>query len=172
MGELRSQRRRGLLRAVLGGITVAFVMAGHAGAGTAAPITSLPPAPCMPEFSGSAATPRPVADFRRPPQNPFLAKNPFSNIHNDTWMTDAYPGPGPTGRNPVATSGTGGPGICATLATDSRGRLVSVCPSLIAPPQARIIDPETLETIATYDLPEAPPIDDSTPAFQDYTSGG
>lgn len=172
MGELRSQRRRGLCRALLGGITVAFVLAGYAGAGTAAPITSLPPAPSLPEFSGAAATPRPVADFRRSPQNPFLAKNPFSNIHNDTWMTDAYPGPGPTGRNPVVTSGTGGPGICATLATDRRGRLISVCPSLIAPPQARIIDPETLETIATYDLPEAPPIDDSTPAFQDYTSGG
>jgi len=25
-----------------------------------------------------------------PPQNPFLAANPFSNLHNDTWMSNVY----------------------------------------------------------------------------------
>jgi hypothetical protein len=141
------------------------------GVAQAAPISIFPPAASLPDYSGAAANPAPVSSFRKAPQNPFLAKNPFSNIHNDTWMTDAYAGPGPTGRNPIASSGTGGPGICATLATDSRGRLISVCPSIIAPPQARIIDPDTLETIATYNLPDGPSVGD-TPTFQDYTSGG
>lgn len=152
-------------------LAVGTVLLGAAGPATGAPIQNLPPTPSLPAFSGGAFEPAPVAGYRRPPQNPFLASNPFSNIHNDTWMTDAYPGPGPTGSNLVTASGSGGPGICATLATDSRGRLVSVCPSLIAPPQARIIDPDTLATIATYDLPDGPTLGD-TPAFQDYTSGG
>lgn len=171
MGGSRSQRRHGLRCVAVGGIAVALLLVGHAGAAVAAPIASLPPTPSLPAFSGGPATPKPVTDYRRPPQNPFLARNPFSNIHNDTWMTDAYPGPGPTGVEPITASGAAGPGICATLATDSRGRLVSVCPSIVAPPQARIIDRNTLEVLATYDLPEAEPLGD-TPAYQDYTSGG
>ena len=171
MGERRSRERRDLRCAAVTGMAVLMMLLGFAGTAAAAPISNFPPTPSLPAYSGSAADSQPVEDYRRPPQNPFLAKNPFSNIHNDTWMTDAYPGPGPTGLNPVTASGSGGPGICATLATDQRGRLVSVCPSIVAPPQARIIDPDTLETIATYDLPDGPPLGD-TPAFQDYTSGG
>ena len=151
--------------------TLAFAAVGS---GMAEPIPSSAPEASLPAFSGGASDAKPVTGYGRPRQNPFLARNPFSNIHNDTWMSDLYPGPGPTGRNPVAFSGFAGVtrlGICATLATDSKGRLISVCPSTIAPPQARIIDPETLETIATYDLPDGPALGD-TPAFQDYTSGG
>lgn len=171
MGDSRSHRHRGrgLVAAML--VASATLTFGHAATAVAAPITNFPPNPSLPAFSGGAAMQNPVTGYVRPPQNPFLAKNPFSNIHNDTWMTDAYPGAGPTGRNPITASGSGGAGICATLATDSHGRLVSVCPSIIAPPQARIIDPDTLETIATYDLPDGPSLGD-TPAFQDYTSGG
>jgi hypothetical protein len=46
-----------------------------------------------------------------------------------------------------------------------------VCPSVLAPPQARIIDPRTLATIATYTLPNAadPP---GTKAYQNFTGGG
>jgi hypothetical protein len=86
-------------------------------------------------------------------------------------MSDAYPGPGPIGLNLQATSGSAQLGVCATIAFDSRGRIVTVCPSTLRPPQARIVDPETLEVIATLDLPDGTALGD-TQAYQDYTAGG
>lgn len=138
---------------------------------TAAPITSVPPAPSLPAFSGQAASPEKVGGTVRPPQNPFMALDPWNNIHNDAWMTDAYPGRGPIGLNLEATSGSAQPGICATIAFDSRGRIVTVCPSTLTPPQARIVDPATLEVLGTLNLPDGPPIG-NTPGYQDYTAGG
>jgi hypothetical protein len=101
-----------------------------------------------------------------------MAPNPNNNIHNDTWMTDAYPARGgPRGSSLVASSTAASPAVCGSLAFDSRGRIVSVCPSSIAPPQARIIDPTTLATIATYNLPNAtdPP---GTKTYQNFSGGG
>ena len=100
-----------------------------------------------------------------------MARNPNSNIHNDTWMTDAYQRKGPLGKSLVATSEAKPPALCGSIAFDSQGRLVSVCPSVIAPPQARIIDPNTLATISTYDLPNAPN-PPNTPEYQNFTGGG
>ena len=82
--------------------------------------------------------------------------NPVSNIHNDTWMTDAYQHAGPLGRNLQATSGAHAPSLCGSLAFDKAGHIVSVCPSTFAAPQARVFDPKTLEVLATYDMPDAP----------------
>jgi hypothetical protein len=124
----------------------------------------------LPAYQGSPASPRPVAPTR-PPQNPGLAPDPFSNIHNDTWMTDAYVGRGPLGRRPVVLSNALRVAVCGSLAFDRPGRIVSVCPSLGAAPQARIVDPDTLEIIATYDFPQAPD-PPGTPAFQNFTGGG
>ena len=107
----------------------------------------------------------------RAPQNPFLARDPRSNIHNDTWMTDAYRWRGPLGRSPRAFSGAMPPALCGSLTFHSRGFLVSVCPSLLAPPQARVIDPETLEILATYDMPNAPD-PPGTKAYQNFAGGG
>ena len=140
-------------------------------AATAAPVTSVPPAPSLPAFSGQVASPEKVRGAVRPPQNPFMAPDPWNNIHNDSWMSDAYPGPGPIGLNLEATSGSAQPGICATIAFDSRGRIVTVCPSTLTPPQARIVDPATLEVLGTLNLPDGPAIGD-TPGYQDYTAGG
>jgi hypothetical protein len=128
------------------------------------------PVSSEPAYSGAPHTPRPVAPTR-PPQNPNMATDPNSNLHNDSWMTDAYPRSGPLGESPVAFSRSFSPAICGSITFDSRGRLVAVCPSILAAPQARIIDPETLEPIATFDLPTAP-----DPAgqniFQNFTGGG
>jgi len=137
----------------------------------AAPINSLPPVPSLPSFSGQAASPSPVGGVVRPPQNPFLTRNPWSNIHNDSWMSDAYPGPGPIGINLETSSGAAQPAVCATITFDSRGRIVTICPSTLTPPQARIVDPDTLEVVATLNLPDGPAIGD-TPRYQDYTAGG
>jgi hypothetical protein len=48
---------------------------------------------------------------------------------------------------------------------------VSVCPSLIAPPQLRLIDPQSLEVLATYDMPNAPD-PPGTKAYQNFAGGG
>ncbi len=100
-----------------------------------------------------------------------MAANPNSNIHNDTWMTDAYNRPGPLGNNLVATSGSLPPSLCGSLTFDSKGRIVSVCPSLVAPPTARIIDPNSLEVISSYVLPTAPNTP-GTQEYQNFTGGG
>jgi hypothetical protein len=107
----------------------------------------------------------------RAPQNPHLAPNPNSNIHNDTWMTDAYARPGPSGRNLVTAVGPLPPSVCGTITFDSHGHLVTVCPSTVAPPTLRVLDPATLAVLGQYVLPNAPSPPD-TPAFQNFTGGG
>jgi len=127
--------------------------------------------PSLPAFSGAPASAHKVSDPTNPPQNPYMAADPNSNIHNDTWMTDAYRRPGPLGQALAPTSEAKPPSLCGSLAFDSRGRIVSVCPSLIAPPTARIIDPDSLATIAEYVLPTAPN-PPNTPEYQNFTGGG
>jgi len=118
--------------------------------------------------TASAASPLPATDA---PQNPFMAANPNSNIHDDTWMTDAYDRAGPTGANLQTQFGPYPPSLCGSIAFDTAGRIVSVCPSTVSPPEARIIDPTTLVTLGTYVLPTAPD-PPGTKAFQNFTGGG
>jgi hypothetical protein len=127
--------------------------------------------PSLPPFTGAAATPHKLKDPTKAPQNPFMAKNPNNNIHNDTWMTDAYQRSGPLGNNLQAGSGSLPPSLCGSLAFDQAGRLVSVCPSLLAPPTARIIDPVTLEVVSSFVLPNAPNAP-GTQEYQNFTGGG
>src|SRR5690349_12314504 len=75
------------------------------------PIASADPATSLPASQGAPATPHAVTNTVAP-QNPFMARNPLSNIHDDTWMTDAYAGAGPLGRDPQATSHADRPSIC------------------------------------------------------------
>ena len=128
------------------------------------------PPTSLPLTSGAAATPHALVPATGP-QNPYMAKDPNSNIHNDTWMTDAYRRSGPLGKNLQATSGAYPASLCASLAFDRKGRIVSVCPSLAGAPQARIIDPKTLEVLASYDMPQAPNAP-GTVLFQNFTGGG
>src|SRR5690348_1620474 len=100
-------------------------------------------------FQGAAATPRPMAPTRAP-RNRYLARDPNSNIHNDTWMTDAYRRRGPLGRSPVTFSALMPPALCGSLTFHSKGWIVAVCPSLGGGPQVRVIDPQTLDVLASY----------------------
>jgi hypothetical protein len=148
---------------------LALLLLALAPAASAEPILD-PFAITYPKFQGATATPDQLAHTRAP-RNPFMAPNPRSNIHNDTWMTDAYRWAGPLGRSPQAISEAMRPALCGSLTFHSRGYLVSVCPSLVAPPQVRVIDPQTLELLATYDMPNAadPP---GTKAYQNFAGGG
>ena len=138
-------------------------------AAVAAPIPDPVPT-TLPHYQGAPAKAR-VFPATKAPQNPHLARDPRSNIHNDSWMTDAYRRPGPLGNNSRAVSGAMPPAVCGSLAFHSRGFLVSVCPSVIAPPQARVIDPDTLEILAAYDMPDAPAPPGTKP-YQDFAGGG
>ena len=124
----------------------------------------------LPRYQGAPATAEQLSHTKAP-RNPFMAPNPRSNIHNDTWMTDAYRWAGPLGRSPEAISNTMPPALCGSLTFHSRGYLIGVCPSLIAPPQVRVMDPQTLELLATYDMPNAPD-PPGTKAYQNFAGGG
>jgi hypothetical protein len=121
--------------------------------------------------ASTAATAAPSIPAPRPPQNPFLAANPNSNIHNDTWMTDVYARPGPTGRNLQTAFGPLAPSVCGSITFDRHGHLVTVCPSTASAPRLRIIDADTLALLAQYELPQVPS-PPGTPAYQDFTGGG
>jgi hypothetical protein len=169
-GERPLRLLAGILIALVGAAVLVWLLF-QATSASAAPIPSTPPAPSLPAFRGHAVQGHPLIRPTIAPQNPFLARNPNNNIHNDTWMTDAYQRRGPLGRSLIAASEGKPPSLCGSLTFDTRGRIVTVCPSIGAPPQARIIDPTTLATIATYDLPNAPD-PPGTPAYQNFTGGG
>jgi len=165
-----TRRLRTLGVAALALISAALVLASPPAA-SSAPIPSSGPEPTLPDFSGRAFGATPIKGATRAPRNPFMARNQKSNIHNDTWMTGTYRWPGPLGRNLIAESGQAANGICSTIAFDGRGRIVTVCVSTIAPPQARIVDPDSLAVIDTYDLPDAAPVG-NTPPYQNFSAGG
>ena len=137
---------------------------------SALPITSAG-ATTLPDFSGAAATANPIPNPTKPEQNPFMAADPNSNIHNDSWMTDSYNRSGPLGNNLQTSSYAYQSSLCGSIAFDSRGRIVTVCPSIPFAPQARIIDPDTLAPISTFDLPTAPN-PSGTKEFQNFAGGG
>ncbi|WP_460786431.1 hypothetical protein [Nocardioides maradonensis] len=92
-------------------------------------------------------TPQPiVADV--PPQNPHLAPDGTNSMHNDAYGTNAYQVSGPLGRDLQVSSRSYGVSECATIAFDSRGRIVGLCGGLEGF-ALRLIDPVTLEQIAT-----------------------
>jgi hypothetical protein len=152
------------------GATVALALLPAAPALAGTPIDDPTPSP-VPPFSGAAAVAKPVTPTIAP-NNPFMARNPASNLHNDPWMTDAYPDrSGPLGVNLQATSGAMPLGLCGSLTFDSHGRIVSVCPSFVNPVTARVIDPETFDVLATYEMPGGPN-QPGPGAYQNFTGGG
>jgi hypothetical protein len=89
------------------------------------------------------------------PQHPFMASNPGNNMHNDASMSDAYEASGPLGLNTRIISRSQGFGGYGTVAFDHAGRLVAVY-SNARQFQLELMDPTTLEELASYDLPPRP----------------
>jgi hypothetical protein len=106
------------------------------------------------DFSGRAATARPVR-APRVPRHPFMAANGRSNVHNDAYQTDTYTYSGPLGRRPRTFSQAfGGIGSCGiTIVFDRIGRLITTCISATSV-ELRLLDPRTLDTLATHPLPD------------------
>jgi hypothetical protein len=123
-----------------------------------------------PVYAGHPATPQPLRGIPLPPQNPFMAANGASEIHNDGWQTDAYGWGGPLGRSPRTLSAMLVPSRdCASISFDRRGRLVSVCVG-VSGPELYMSDPSTLATLATFSLPPRQDVPENV--FQDFTGGG
>jgi hypothetical protein len=89
------------------------------------------------------------------PQHPFMAVGAGSNMHNDAYMSDTYAASGPLGMDVEVHSRTQGFGGYGTVAFDSLGRLVGVYSNGRAF-QLELMDPGTLEELASYDLPARP----------------
>ncbi len=137
---------------------------------TLALVLPIPFVPTTPAYRGHPAAPAPIRGIAPVPQNPFMAANGASEIHNDAWQTDAYAGAGPLGRSPQTLSSALVPNRdCGSIAFDRAGRLVSVCVG-ISGPQLFMFDPRTLATLATLALP--PRQDVPSNIFQDFTGGG
>ncbi|HEV7193524.1 MAG TPA: hypothetical protein VGN35_09985 [Jatrophihabitantaceae bacterium] len=142
-------RRRGAALGVLA--SAALAVAALTPAHAAVPIPSTPGPLLVPSYIGAPATADPIASFTVP-QNPHLAPNPISNIHNDAYGTNSYPGPGPIGHSPRVSSAFYGLQECATSAFDAAGRIVGLCPALRGS-SLLLIDPVTLDRLASFPLP-------------------
>ncbi|MBN1771317.1 MAG: hypothetical protein JXB32_08660, partial [Deltaproteobacteria bacterium] len=112
----------------------------------------------------------PAVEHLPVPQHPFLAPNGRSNMHDDAYMTDTYETPGPSGVAPVVELHRYADVLntCATLAFDAEGRILTTSAVLLQFSML-LLDPDTLEPLASYPLP---PRDPSDPLFPyDDTSG-
>lgn len=118
-------------------------------------------------FSGSPALPKPVSS-PTVPQNPFMAPNGRSNLHDDAYMTNTYLWSGPLGNN-VQTLSTFQGGECASLTFDSSGRIVGICIGLEGPRLA-MFDARNLELLAVMSLPPRS-LGTGNP-FTDFSGGG
>jgi hypothetical protein len=96
-----------------------------------------------------------------------MAPNGNSNLHEDGWQTDASRRAGPLGHSPQTFS-TFFVRECASVTFDSRGRIVTVCVGLDKP-VLEVLDPKTLDTIASMDLPPRP---SSGNPFTSFGGGG
>ena len=121
------------------------------------------PSTSLPVYIGAPAEAHPLPPVQIP-QNPFLALNPWNNVHNDAWMSDVYNVAGPLGRSPAMLTSRleaarrlpASPSfICGALTFDSRGRIVTTCGSPNrtgeSSPESSLvlIDPLTLEVLAS-----------------------
>ncbi len=104
------------------------------------------------------------------PQHPYLAQNGRSNMHDDAYMTDTYRWDGPAGTSPRVElrSYAEQTNTCATIAFDSRGRIVTTSAVLLSF-SIMLADADTLEPLATYQLAPRDPTDPLFP--YDDTSG-
>ncbi len=75
-----------------------------------------------------------------------------NSMHNDAYASDAYTVSGPLGRDLQVRSASYGVSECATIAFDSRKRIVGLCGGAQGFTM-RLIDPTTLDQIASLDMP-------------------
>jgi hypothetical protein len=158
-----------VLSAVLG-VLLPWLLAQSAVAQGLAP-TPIPQNPsdvaAVPAFIGSPVGPK-AASAPTVPQNPFMAPNGRSNLHDDAYMTNTYLWSGPLGNN-MRTLSTFQGAECASLTFDSLGRIAGICIGLEGP-RLVMFDPQTLDLLAVMPLPPRS-VSASNP-FTQFSGGG
>ena len=126
-------------------LALAAACAATAPALGAIPIPEGPDASTLPVFIGAPAKPHPISGTTTP-QNPFMAPNGRSNLHDDAYMTNTYSWSGPLG-NSMQTLSTFQSADCASLTVDKAGRLLTVCVGLEGPREVadRLAIPREIE---------------------------
>ena len=129
----------------------------------AVPIPSQSPAAEVPRFIGQPAVAHRVS-APAIPTNPWMGPAPWNNVHNDTYMSDTYPGSGPLGVSPSVVStylqrGLGPIALVAVMTVDQWGNLVAgaiTSPDGVGSSMLRLtlLDPVTLDQLAAIDLPK------------------
>ncbi|UCF09477.1 MAG: hypothetical protein JSW65_05275 [Candidatus Bipolaricaulota bacterium] len=99
-------------------------------------------------------TPRPIPHVAIP-DHPFMASRGGNNMHCDSYISDTYRATGPIGPDFDVASRSQGFGGYGTVTFDRAGRLVAVH-SNGRRFQLELMDPYTLEEMASYDLPPRP----------------
>jgi len=158
-----SWQRAGIAVAVLATITGLIVLVPDGWL----PIPQSPGLMVMPSYVGRPAAEHPV-QVAAIPQNPHLARNGASSMHNDAAASDTYAWAGPTGLEPEVDTSWFGIEECATLAVDTHDRLIALCGDL-AGPTLHVIDPDSMNKLATKDLPDRAESD--TSALADLCGG-
>jgi hypothetical protein len=149
------------------GLAAALALIVVPSAHAAPPIPSDPAPGDVATFTGSPAKPRRLAATEAP-RHPHMAPNARSNLHDDGFQTDSYWIAGPLGRD-MGVLSTAQFADCASVTFDSRGRIVTVCVG-VAGPQLVLMDPKTLDTIASMTLP--PRLPGTGGIFNDFAGGG
>ena len=133
----------------------------------AVPIGGSPDGDSVQDFIGSPRPAKPMGAQRFAPRHPFMAANGRSNIHDDAYQSDAGPTPGPLGYDPEVVS-TLFTQECASVTFDRQGRLLTVCVG-VENVTLRMLDPQTLDVLAQYELPPRAP---SPTPFASFGGGG
>lgn len=118
------------------------------------PIPQSPGLLMTPAYVGRPTAPRPV-QVAAIPQNPHLAPNGASSMHNDAAASDTYTWAGPSGLEPEVDTSWFGLEECASLALDTDDRLIGLCGDRSGP-TLHVIDPDSMDKLATKELPDRP----------------
>ncbi len=153
-------RVRTLLAGAASGLLTSAALASPAFSQLPDPEVTLPPIPAIkglpipslstdllvPKFIGAPAAEQPIA-HPPIPQNPWLSPDGTNTMHNDAYASDAYQVSGPLGNKLKVKSASYGVRECATIAFDSRDRIVGLCGGLEGFTMM-VIDPVTLRPIS------------------------
>jgi hypothetical protein len=131
-------------------------------------VPDVPEVSDVPEYQGAPARAKPIR-ARPVPRNPYLAANGRSNMHDDSYATDAYRRGGPLGRRVTVRSTTYGIEECATMTFDKAGRIEALCVG-VEGPRLMLLDPRTLDVIAAHPLPPRT-VKPGTSPLQDLCGG-
>ena len=142
-------RTRVVLSTLIAGALL--VVPAHVAAAPQPPIPPLPTDLLSESFTGTPATKQPIA-HPTIPSHPYLSPNGTNSMHNDAYASDAYTVSGPLGHDLQVRSASYGISECATIGFDAGKRIVGLCGGAQGFTM-RLIDPTTLEQIASLDMP-------------------